>query len=178
MKRLRTDGRLLTRRFMIPGAVSRRRPWPFLIHWDAPDEQRLSWEEPGMHPNGAIGWIRAAVAVRNLESATDLYARQLGLKLKERGEVSRLVAQRATFQLGTSSIDLMIPTGEGLVQHVLGDLGEGLLEVSFAVNDVNEASLFLHQGGIDFELDAAGPGTLLISPHYALGARLVLVEKG
>ena len=178
MQRLRPDGRLLTWRLLIPSGVCWRRPWPFLIQWDAPDEQRLSWEEPGVHPNGAIGWIRAAVAVHNLESATALYQRQLDLKLQESGEVSRLASQRATFQSGTSSIDLLMPTGEGLVQQVLADLGEGLLEVSFAVRDLQQARSFLRQGGIDFEQEAAGPRTLLISPHYALGARLILVEKG
>jgi hypothetical protein len=113
-----------------------------------------------------------------LESATDLYERQLGLELKESGEVARLAAWRSTFQLGTSSIDLLTPTGEGLVQQVLGDLGEGLLEVSFAVKDLNEARSFLRRSGIDFEPDATGSGTLLVSQDYALGARLILAEKG
>ena len=178
MQRLRPDGRLLTWRLLIPGGVGWRRPWPFLIQWDALDEQRLSWERPGIHPNGASAWIRAAVAVRNLESATDLYQQQFGLKLQESGEVSRLAARRTTFQLGTSSIDLLTPTGEGLVQQVLADLGEGLLEVSLAVKNLHQARSFLHQSGVDIQPEVAGPGTLLISPHHALGARLILAEKG
>jgi catechol 2,3-dioxygenase-like lactoylglutathione lyase family enzyme len=178
MQRLRPDGRLLTWRLLVPGGISWRRPWPFLIQWDAPDEQRLSWEEPGIHPNGAIEWIRAVVAVRNLESTTNLYQHQFGLELQENGEASHLAARRTTFQLGTSNIDLLMPTGEGPVQQVLTDLGEGLLEVSFAVKDLNQARSFLHKSGTDFELEVAGPRTLLISPHHALGARLILVEKG
>ncbi len=178
MQRLRPDGCLLTWRLLIPGGTSWRQPWPFLIQWDAPDEQRLSWEVPGIHPNGVIEWIRAVIAVRNLESATALYQRQLGLDLQESGEISCLTAMRATFQLGTSNIDLLMPTGEGPVQQVLTDLGEGLLEVSFAVKDLKQTCAFLQRGGIDFELEAAGSGTLLISPDHALGARLILVEKG
>jgi catechol 2,3-dioxygenase-like lactoylglutathione lyase family enzyme len=178
MQRLRPDGRLLTWRLLILGDVSWRRPWPFLIQWDAPDEQRLSWEVPGIHPNGASEWIRAAVAVHNLESATDFYQRQLGLELKESGEVSRLGAWHATFRLGTSCIDLLMPTGEGAVQQILTDLGEGLQEVSIAVKDLNQARSFLHQGGITFEPEARGPGTLLISPHHTLDVRLILAAKG
>ena len=64
------------------------------------------------------------------------------------------------------------------MQQVLTDLGEGLLEVSFAVKDLKQTCAFLQRGGIDFELEAAGSGTLLISPDHALGARLILVEKG
>jgi hypothetical protein len=178
MQRLRPDGRLLTWRLLLPGGLCWRQPWPFLIQWDAPDEQRLLWEEPGIHPNGAIAWVKAAVAVHNLESTTDLYQHQLGLAWNESGMVSRLTAQRATFQCGTSSIDLLTPTGEGLVQQVLTDLGEGLLEVSFVVKDLHQARSFLRQGSIDFEQDVAGPGTLLISPDHALGARLILIEQG
>ena len=178
MQRLRPDGRLLTWRLLTPSGVSWRRPWPFLIQWDTPDEQRLSWEEPGIHPNGAIAWIRASIAVYNLAGTTELYKHQLGLELTETGKDSHLAAQRATFQLGTSRIDLLTPTGEGLVQQVLTDLGEGLLEVSFAVKDLSQTCSFLRQSGIDFELGVAGPGTLLISPDRALGARLILVEKG
>ncbi len=177
MQRLRPDGRLLTWNVLIPGGVCWRRPWPFLIQWDIPDEQRLSWEEPGTHPNGAIEWIRATVIVRNLESTVDLYQHQLGLKLQERGKVSPLSASQATFQLGTASIDLLTPTGEGLGQQVLADLGEGLLEVSLAVKDLKQACSFLRQSGIDFETETAGPGGVLISPHHALGARLILTTR-
>jgi catechol 2,3-dioxygenase-like lactoylglutathione lyase family enzyme len=178
MQRLRPDGRLLTWRLLIPGGLGWRRPWPFLIQWDAPDEQRLSWEGLGTHPNGASAWIGAAVAVRNLESATDLYQHQFGLALQGSGEVSHLAARHTTFQLGTSNIDLLTPTAEGPVQQVLTDLGEGLLEVSLAVKDLDQARSFLRQRGIDFEPEVTGPGTLLISPHHALGARLILAEKG
>ena len=177
MQRQRPDGRLLAWRLLIPGGYAWRRPWPFLIQWDAPDEQRLSWEEPGTHPNGATRWTRATVVVRSLESAIDLYQRQLGLALQDSGEDSRLLARRATFSLGASSIDLLTPTGEGLAQQVLTELGEGLLEVRFAVKDLHQARSFLHQSGISFESDVAGPGTLLISPQHALGARLILTKK-
>ncbi|MBV9230903.1 MAG: VOC family protein [Chloroflexi bacterium] len=177
MQRQRPDGRLLAWRLLIPGGYAWRRPWPFLIQWDAPDEQRLSWEEPGTHPNGATRWTRATVVVRSLESAIDLYQRQLGLALQDSGEDSRLVARRVTFSLGASSIDLLTPTGEGLAQQVLTELGEGLLEVRFAVKDLNQARSFLQQDDIDFEPEAAGPGTLLISPQHALGARLILTKK-
>jgi hypothetical protein len=63
------------------------------------------------------------------------------------------------------------------VQQVLTDLGEGLLEASFAIKDLKQARSFLHQGNIDFEPEVAGPRTLLISPHHALGARLILAER-
>jgi hypothetical protein len=71
----------------------------------------------------------------------------------------------------------LTPTGEGPVQQVLADLGEGLLEVSLAVKDLKQTCSFLRQSGIDFETEAAGPGTVLIAPHHALGARLILTIR-
>ena len=177
MQRLRPDGRLLSWRLLIPDGMPWRRPWPFFIQWDAPDEQRLSWEVPGIHPNSAIQWTRAAIAVQNLESAADLYQQQLGLELKENSGIPHLAAKRTTFRLGTSSIDLLTPTASGPVQQILTDLGEGLLEIGLAVKDLAWTRAFLRQRGIDFQLDAAGPGTLLISPEQALGVRLIFAEK-
>src|SRR5215469_7799971 len=53
MQRLRPDGRQLSWRLLVPGGTSWRQPWPFLIQWDASDAERLTWERPGVHPNGA-----------------------------------------------------------------------------------------------------------------------------
>ncbi len=44
IERLRPDGRLLSWRLLVPGGVPWLRPWPFLIQWDVPDDERLAWE--------------------------------------------------------------------------------------------------------------------------------------
>jgi catechol 2,3-dioxygenase-like lactoylglutathione lyase family enzyme len=176
MQRMRPDGRLLSWRLLVPGGVSWRQPWPFLIQWDIPDEQRLSWEKPGTHPNGVTGWTGIAIAVRNLESAIDLYQRQLGLAFAQRGEAPHLASQRASFHIGTSRIDLLMPTGEGPVQQMLEEVGEGPFEVTLAVRDLNQAREVLQQGGMSPESGSEDPGTLILPLHQTLGARLVLTE--
>src|SRR5262249_37181316 len=44
MQRARPDGNVLSWRLVLPGGHTWRRPWPFLIQWDTPDEQRLAWD--------------------------------------------------------------------------------------------------------------------------------------
>lgn len=144
MQRVRPDGRLLSWRLLAPGGVLWRQPTPFLIQWDTSDEQRLSWEGPGTHRNGVTGWIAVAVAVRNLESAIDFYGRQLGLEAGQRDDVPQLAARRAAFQVGTARIDLLTPSGEGSVQQMLQESGEGPFELTLACGDTRK--LLTHAG--------------------------------
>ncbi len=177
MQRMRPDGHLLSWRLLVPEGLSWRRPWPFLIHWDVPDDQRLSWEKPGVHPNGVTGWVGIAVAVRDLESTADLYQRQLGLTLTRRDTVPSLAARRATFQVSSSRIDLLMPLNDGPVQRALEEVGEGPFEVRLAIRDLEQTRTFLTQHAVSFELASADPAALLLSPDQAIGARLLLLAQ-
>src|SRR5262249_33757072 len=79
MQRVRPDGRELTWRLLVRGDHTWRRPWPFLIQWDTPDEQRLAWDGVGQHRNGACGVAGLRIAARDVPSVLDIYTRQLGL---------------------------------------------------------------------------------------------------
>jgi catechol 2,3-dioxygenase-like lactoylglutathione lyase family enzyme len=177
MQRMRPDGHLLSWHLLVPEGISWRRPWPFLIHWDVADDQRLSWEKPGVHPNGVTAWVGIAIAVRDLESTADLYQRQLGLTLTRSDTVPSLAARRATFQVGSSQIDLLMPLSDGPVQRALQEVGEGPFEVRLAVRDLEQTRTFLSQHAVSFELVAADPAALLLSPDQAIGARLLLLAQ-
>jgi len=177
MQRMRPDGHLLSWSLLVPEGVSWRRPWPFLIYWDVPDDQRLSWEKPGIHPNGVTGWVGIAIAVRDLESTADLYQRQLGLTLTRRDTVPALAARRTTFQVGSSQIDLLMPLGNGPVQLALEEAGEGPFEVRLAIRDLEQTRTFLTQHAVSVELAPADPAALLRSPDQAIGARLLLLAQ-
>ena len=177
MQRLRPDGRLLSWSLLMPGGVSWRRPWPFFIHWGLPDEQRLAWEQPGVHANGAVRWTGISVGVHNLESAIDLYQRQIGLALSQSNDVPALAARQATFRVGSSTIELLEPVGEGPVQHMLATVGEGPFEMRLAVRDINQARAFFTQRGLPFTPAPTDPSALLLWPDQAVGARLVLMQQ-
>jgi catechol 2,3-dioxygenase-like lactoylglutathione lyase family enzyme len=176
MHRLRPNGTVLSWRLLVPGGVAWRQPWPFFIQWDASDEQRLAWEQPGAHANGVTGWQRIAIAVRDLSGAIDLYQRQLGLQQQGSIGVARLGAQGAVFQVGTARIELLAPNGPGVVQDTLAYVGEGPVEVSFTVKDLDAARRLLTEAGCKMVFAAAGPGTLLIAPQETLGVRIILEQ--
>lgn len=170
MERLRPDGHLLQWRLLVPGGVSYRRPWPFIIQWDAPDEQRLAWDKPGNHPNGATRWFSIDIAVRDLESGLHLYKTQLGLE-----EVSRdTTAQRAQFRVGTSIINLLAPGSTELAQRTLDEVGEGPITLRFAVKSVDQARKLLEQEGIKAEV--LSDGSLSLPLQETLGAHILLAE--
>lgn len=177
MQRMRPDGHLLSWSLLVPGGLSWRRRWPFFIHWDVSDEQRLAWEKPGVHANGVVRWTGIAVGVHDLESSINLYQRQIGLTLSQRNEVPALAAHGATFRVGPSTIELLAPTGEGPVQHMLATVGEGPFEVRLAVKDLKQTQAFLTQRGLHVTPAPTDPSALLLSPDQAVGARLVLMQQ-
>lgn len=177
MQRLRPDGRQLSWRLLVPGGTSWRQPWPFLIHWDAPDAERLSWEQPGVHPNGASGVAGIAIAVRDLERGIDLYQRQLGLTLDGQDEASHLVARRAGFHVGAFDIDLYAPTGDGPVRQVLDSVGEGPIELTLTSKSLDQTKQFLSQHGISIDPVQEPAGGLMLPTSQALGARIVFRER-
>ena len=177
MQRLRPDGHLLSWSLLVPRGISWRRPWPFFIHWDVPDEQRLAWEKPGSHANGVVRWTGISVGVHDLESAIDLYQRQIGLALEKSNDVPALAARGATFRVGPASIELLAPVGDGPVQHMLATIGEGPFELRLAVRDVHQARAFFTQRGLPVTPAPGDPSALSLGPDQAVGARLVLMQQ-
>jgi catechol 2,3-dioxygenase-like lactoylglutathione lyase family enzyme len=177
MQRMRPDGRLLSWSLLVPGNVPWRRRWPFFIQWGVPDEQRLAWEKPGVHANGVMRWAGISVGVNDLESAIDLYQRQIGLALEQTNDVRALAARRAVFRVGSASIELLAPVGEGPVQHLLATVGEGPFEVQLAVGEMNQTRAFFTQRGLSFTSAPTDLSALLLWPDQTVGVRLVLAEQ-
>jgi catechol 2,3-dioxygenase-like lactoylglutathione lyase family enzyme len=174
MQRARPDGHLLTWRTLAPGGNTWGKAWPFLIQWDTPDEQRLQIDQPGAHANGVTGWVRVAVATYNLDGAIEVYRDQLGLELSRHALAGCQGANRAAFRIGKSTIDLLAPNGEGPVQRVLSEKGEGPFSLSFTVKDLAQTRTFLQQQGIKFEQETTGSG-LILDPTSTLGVNIHLI---
>jgi catechol 2,3-dioxygenase-like lactoylglutathione lyase family enzyme len=174
MSRQRPDGHRLAWRLLVPGGVSWRRRWPFLIDWETPDETRLAWEQPGEQPNGVTGVAGIALAVRDLDSAIDLYTRQLGLPAGRQDEVAELGAHRATFAVGAFQIALLASAGAGTIQRALDEQGEGPWELRLTVADLERARAALAAHSIAGEPVPGEQAALRIPTGAALGANLVL----
>ncbi len=178
MERLRPDGHLLRWRLLVPGAMSFRRPWPFVIEWATSDEERMTWEPPGRHANGARRVAGLVVAVRSPEAAARLYGTQLGLPLGPPHAVDCWGATRITAHLPGCPIELLAPSreGEGPLARLLADEGEGPLEVRLGVEELRTPRDLLAGRGIELIADAWSGG-LRVPEAEAVGARLVFVEE-
>jgi catechol 2,3-dioxygenase-like lactoylglutathione lyase family enzyme len=177
MQRMRPDGNLLKWRLLFPGNMPWRQPWPFLIQWETPDAQRLTWEGLGTHPNGVTSWVGIAIVVRDLERMTDLYKHLLGLSVEPGSVATHLNTEQASFQIGSTRIDPLKPTGAGPVQQMLEEVGEGPFEITLATKNLDQARKYLTRAGIPLEPYLADPSRAILPPEYTLGARLVVKEE-
>lgn len=133
MERLRPDGRRLTWKLAVPEGVLWRRPLPFLIEWETLDADRLSWEAPGNHSNGAVGIGGVSVVVRDLQRAATLYGEALGLGSGIAESRQDLAAEGRRFSIAGQDIRVFAPTGDGIVAQALASAGEGLFEFDIHV---------------------------------------------
>lgn len=172
MQRTRPDGRLLSWRLLIPHRVCFGRPWPFLIEWDQSDDQRLSWEQPGQHPNGATAVVGIAVAVRALDEMVNLYTRDLAIEPTGTDNVPDLGARRARFRIGSLAIDLLEPVGDGPVAQALHRSDPMPFELTVAVQNLEQTRASLANAGIAPELLRAGRREIRLFPETAIGARI------
>lgn len=79
MERLRPDVSRLSWRLVIVSDTQYRRPWPFFIQWDQPEAERVARDAGTTHPNGAHRISGLTVGVSDLEGASEVYDRVLGL---------------------------------------------------------------------------------------------------
>lgn len=179
MGRKRPDGKALTWRVYAPGnsGMSFHRPWPFLIQWDTPDAQRLTIDQPGTHPNGTIGWRRIAVAVSDLETIKEIYHEQLGLKLVGEGTDASLNARYATFVIGNGRIDIQAPQGDGPLQQLLSQNGEGPYALTLVVRNLEETAAFLRQHNLAFTYEAGSEPRLQLTAEETSGVAFSLIEN-
>src|ERR687889_1397134 len=173
MRRARPDGRTLTWRLLVPEDIPWRRRWPFFIQWDDPDEERLSIEGVGNHPNGAGSITGVSVVVRDLDEAVGLYSILFASDPLGTDEVSDLGAARARFNVCGFTIDLLSPIGGGRVREALERYDEGPFDVRIEVADLEAAGDFLAGVGVVLE-ESAQNSELYIPLESAFGAPLIL----
>ncbi|MEM7531810.1 MAG: VOC family protein [Chloroflexota bacterium] len=172
MQRTRPDGLTLNWRLLIPDGTGYRRPWPFFIQWDLPDDERLQHEQPGHHALGATAVTGLSVVVDDFVAGKDLYSRQLGLTLVEERRLPVSNAQCVRYQLADFTIDVLAPLGTGAVQEYLDGHGQGVYEVTLRVDDLTEAVRLLVERGVSIEQQA--DGMVRIVSDDVFGARWVL----
>jgi methylmalonyl-CoA/ethylmalonyl-CoA epimerase len=76
------------------------------------------------------------VAVRSLEEAIPFYRDTLGLGLTGIEEVPAFGVKVAFLEIGASKIELLEPTGDGMISRFLEAHGPGIHHVAYEVDDL------------------------------------------
>lgn len=123
MARERPDGRRLAWRLVVPGGSPWRKPWPFLIEWLTPDAERVRWDAPGTHANGAGGVTGLELLVGALAPARAFYEQRLGLV------PSAAADGRVRYVLGAFTLEVREP-GDAEERAELATRGPGPFRVT------------------------------------------------
>ncbi|MFQ5947426.1 MAG: VOC family protein [Acidimicrobiia bacterium] len=178
MARRRPDGTQVSWRLLVPGGIPWRRPWPFLIQWDTPDEATAALEEPPDHPNRVTGVAAITVIVRDLEDGRRLHADIFGLEPEHHsGQPHQTQAGRAAFHVGDFEIKLVAPANHDPVRRELDEVGEGPFEVKLVSEDLGWSKQHLTRAGISVHTGWGDGSMLWIPTTAALGARLGLTGR-
>jgi hypothetical protein len=151
MSRVRPDGHRLAWKLLQPGGLSWRRPWPTVIEWQTPDEQRLSWDGLGDHPNGARALSRIRLGARDSREAGAVYEHGFGLTCEDIEAPAELDASARQVFLDQGVVELLVPRPDtfGPVSRMLEDQGEGVFSASVQVPDIGQTEEWLVSQGIE-----------------------------
>ena len=136
-------------------------------------------------PEGLLTRIdHVGVAVRDLDAAVDFYERTFGMR-KVHEEVNEEQGVReAMLAVGSSGhrLQLLAPLSEdSAIARFLERSGEGVQQVAYGVEDVEEVSAVLRERGLRLLYDAPRRGTAgsrinFVHPKDAGGVLVELVE--
>jgi len=139
---------------------------------------------PGPGGIGAREIDHVGIAVRDLDSAVELYAKVLGAEPAHREVMAHDGVEEVLFRVGSSYVQLLAPTGPDTpVGRFLERRGEGVHHVGYRVPDVAAAIAALKQEGVPMVDDRPRPGsrgtTVAFAHPRGFGGVLVeLVEEG
>ncbi len=121
------------------------------------------------------------IVVRDLEKGMKLYTEGLGLRVESIEESEGFNTKLAMLPCGEVLIELLEPTGPGLLQDFLNEHGEGIHHICYRVANINEA---LEKASQTFELrdktplpGAGGSKIAFLNPTSILNVETEFVEK-
>jgi catechol 2,3-dioxygenase-like lactoylglutathione lyase family enzyme len=116
------------------------------------------------HPLGCVALKRYSLAVADLDAARDFVENLLGgTFLYEEGRPD-VNARAVGITLGDTVVELLAPTGEGVISRHVARWGDGIRSTVFQVKDLEEARTYFKGKGVDLVAGDA-PDTLAIRPE-------------
>ena len=119
--------------------------------------------------------------VRDLEQAVRQWQAQLGVGPFRHDALEGRAVRTARIQVGETWIVLVQPVAEGEPMRILREQGEGLFLLSFGVEDLEEATAHVHEGGGELTSAEARQGldgwrVIDVDPRYLSGGQVQLCK--
>jgi hypothetical protein len=134
-------------------------------------------EPPAAHPNGVLHLDRTYIAVRDVHSAAESYARALDLPVPpvQRGNVIK--AEMCIFQVGHVGIGVAQPVEPGPAAEALDRQGPGPFQVLFRVRSLSAAEHWMSEHGIHALRGTrnTGESAMLVPPKVTGGVYVAFV---
>jgi hypothetical protein len=129
-------------------------------------------------PNGAISLDRAYIAVDDLASASNRYARILGQPVPpvERGLIIK--AEMAVFTLGTTGLALAQPAAPGPTFDAFTRQGTAPFQILYRTTSVDRACRWIVSNGVPTPTPGirnTGERAILVTPEHACGTYVAFV---
>ena len=136
--------------------------------------RRAPWHDPGV---SALGIHHVGIAVRDLESARERYARLFGARVEARERVEEQGVEALALLMGEGGrVELLAPLAEDTpVGRFIARRGEGMHHLAFVVDDLPAALAELRGAGatlIDEEPRTGIYGAVAFVHHESLGGVL------
>ena len=119
------------------------------------------------------------IAVKDLNSANDLYAKMLGIEPYKQEEVKREGVMTSFFQVGPNKIELLEATKEDSpIAKFIDKRGEGVHHIAFEVDDIKAEMKRLKEDGFKLlsEEPKRGADNKMVAFVHPKSANGVLVE--
>ena len=119
------------------------------------------------------------IAVKDLNSANDLYAKMLGIEPYKQEEVKREGVMTSFFQVGPNKIELLEATKEDSpIAKFIDKRGEGVHHIAFEVDDIKAEMKRLKEDGFRLLSDEPkrGADNKMVAFVHPKSANGVLVE--
>jgi catechol 2,3-dioxygenase-like lactoylglutathione lyase family enzyme len=130
------------------------------VPYDEPIKPLAYWRDE--HPLGTTGLKRCTVAVRDLDAALDYFAGFLNGSREYEAARPAVSAEAVGLLIGDIVVELITPTGAGVIQQHLDRYGDGIRSTVFSVRDLGQTETHLKSRDVQVQPGDA-PGSLAIA---------------
>lgn len=120
------------------------------------------------HPLGCVGLKRYSLAVEDLDSARDFLQSVLNGSVLYQEDRPAVGGRAVGMQLADTVVELLAPTGDGVISRHVARWGDGIRSTVFQVRDLDRARSHLEGKGVRL-VDGDAPGTIATRPEDNCG---------